>query len=190
MSNPITRNFGTSRGMVRLGLSYVEAVPLWSAAVRPASADVRRLVFVCHGNICRSAYAEGVARDLGLNTASFGLSTTSGKPAHDPARAAAMAMGHPIEGHLTTRVEDFVPQQGDYLLGMEHRHLRKLGALDDLAHLPRGLLGSYARPPIPHLHDPYRLDPAFMEICLRRVESAVKGLAQKYPGARLSSRLS
>lgn len=186
MSNPLTRNFGTSRGLVRLGLSYVEAVSLWSAAVKPASGDVRRLVFVCHGNICRSAYAEGVARDLGLNAVSFGLSTSSGKRAHEPARAAALALGHPIEDHLTTRAEDFLPQPGDYLLGMEHRQLRRLAALDDLAALPRGLLGSYASPPMPHLHDPYLLDPAFMEVCLRRVQSAVQGLAKRYPGARLS----
>ncbi len=186
MSNPISRNFGTSRGLLRLGLSYVEAVPLWSAAVKPASGDVRRLVFVCHGNICRSAYAWGVARDLGLNAVSFGLSTSTGEPAHEPARQAAIALGHPIEEHLTVRVQDFVPQPGDYLLGMEHRHLRKLAGLADLAHLPRGLLGSYANPPMSHLHDPYRLDPAFMAVCLRRVESAVLALARKYPGVRLS----
>lgn len=186
MSNSVTRNFGTPRGLLRLGLSYVEAVPLWSAAVKPVPADVRRLVFVCHGNICRSAYAAGVARDLGLNAASFGLSTSSGIPAHGPARQAAIASGHPIEEHLTVRVQDFVPRPGDYLLGMEHRHLRKLASLEDLAHLPRGLLGSYSRPPMPHLHDPYRLDPAFMAVCLRRVESAVQALAWKYPGARLS----
>ncbi len=186
MSNPITRNFGSPRGLIRLGLSYAEALPLWSAAVKPAPENVRRLVFVCHGNICRSAYAWGVARDLGLNSASFGLSTISGKPAHEPARQAAIAMGHPIEEHLTTRVQDFVPQAGDYLLAMEHRHLRKLAALPNLAYLPRGLLGSYASPPMPHLHDPYLLDPAFMEACLRRVESAVQGLAVMYPGVQIS----
>ncbi len=186
MSDPVTRNFGTMRGLVRLGLSYVEAVPLWSASVKPAQGDIRRLVFVCHGNICRSAYAEWVARDLGLNAVSFGLSTSAGKAAHEPARNAAIALGHPIEAHLTSRVQDFVPQAGDYLLGMEHRHLRKLARLDTLSHLPRGLLGAYARPPLPHLHDPYRLDPAFMEVCLRRVESAVQGLALMYPGAQSS----
>lgn len=181
MSNLVTRNFGTTRGLVRLGLSYVEAVPLWSAAVKPVPSNVGRLVFVCHGNICRSAFAEGVARDLGLNTASFGLSTSAGKSAHGPAREAAAALGHPIEEHLTTRVQDFVPQPGDYLLGMEHRHLRKLAEFEDLAHLPRGLLGAYADPPMPHLHDPYLLDPAFMAVCLRRVEAAVQVLARRYP---------
>jgi protein-tyrosine phosphatase len=186
VSNPVTRNFGTARGLVRLGLSYVEAVPIWSAAVEPVPGEVQRLVFVCHGNICRSAFAEGVARDLGLSTASFGLSTSTGKAAHGPAKEAAKALGHPIEEHSTTRVQDFVPLRGDYLLGMEHRHLRKLAAIETLAHLPRGLLGRYACPPMPHLHDPYLLDPAFMEVCLRRVETAVQALARRYPRATLS----
>lgn len=186
MSTLLTRKFGTSRGLVRLGLSYVEALPLWSATVKPEPGDVRRLVFVCHGNICRSAFAEAAARQMGLNAVSFGLSTSSGKPAHDPAVAAAAALDYAIEEHRTTRVEDFVPLPGDYLLGMEHRHLRKLAARDQLAHLPRGLLGNYASPPMPHLHDPYRLDPEFMEVCLRRVESAVSQLARAYPRARLA----
>ena len=186
MSNPLTRNFGTPRGLLRLGLSYAEAIALWSAAVKPVPGEVRRLVFVCHGNICRSAYAAGVARDLGLNAASFGLSTSAGKPADELARQAAIALGHPIEDHESARVQDYVPQPGDYLLGMEHRHLRKLAALAALALVPRGLLGSYANPPMPHLHDPYRLDPAFMAVSLRRVDSAVRALARKYPGARLS----
>jgi len=186
MSNILTRNFGTGRGLVRLGLSYAENIPPFSHAIGPDPDTVRRLVFVCHGNICRSAFADGVARDLGLKSASFGLSTSSGKPAHEPARVAAARLGHPIENHRTTRVQDFVPQDGDFLLAMEHRHLRKLAKIGALADLPRGLLGNYAFPPMPHLHDPYRLDPAFMETCLRRVEDAVTALPQYFGGLKPS----
>ena len=35
--------------------------------------DVDRLVFVCTGNICRSAYAEYKARSLGMSATSFGI---------------------------------------------------------------------------------------------------------------------
>ncbi len=186
MTGAVSRNFGTMRGLVRLGLSYGQSLPFLSRANAPAPCAVKRLVFVCHGNICRSAFAEGVARDLGLATASFGLSTSSGKPAHEPARELAEALGHPIEGHLTTRVEDFVPQAGDYLLCMEHRHLAKLAGNAELSAYPRGLLGQYAAVPVPHLHDPYQLDPAYMEVCFRRIETAVNGLSRRYRGARLS----
>ncbi len=144
------------------------------------------MVFVCHGNICRSAFAEAAARDLGLNAASFGLSTSSGKSAHPPAAEIAAQLGHPLSAHQTTRLEDFVLKEGDYLLAMEHRHIRKLATIAVLAVAPRGLLGRYASPAMPHLHDPYRLDPLFMEVCLKRVAAAVDGLARSFPGAWLS----
>jgi protein-tyrosine phosphatase len=172
--------------MVRLGLSYGE-VALGSAGIsRPDTADVRRLVFVCHGNICRSAFAEIVARTAGLRVASFGLSTDAGKAAHAPAVAAAAILGFDLGAHRTTRVEDFSAEPGDLLLAMETRQLRRLAKDQRWARLPRVLLGSYARPPVPHLHDPYDLDPAYMQTCLNRIESAVNRLAAVFPGARVS----
>jgi len=66
------------------------------------------------------------------------------------------------------------------------RHLRKLAALPHLADLPRGLLGSHTRPPLPHLHDPYQLSPEYMATCLTRIEQAVARLCLSYPGAALS----
>ena len=53
----IRPRFGTLRGLVRLALSYPQLF-LGLGAGRPVDpATVRRLVFVCQGNICRSAFA-------------------------------------------------------------------------------------------------------------------------------------
>jgi protein-tyrosine phosphatase len=79
-----------------------------------------------------------------------------------------------------------MPQAGDYLLAMETRQLRRLARDARLAQLPRGLLGADASPPVPHLHDPYALDPAYMLTCLKRIESAVARLSLIFPGARVS----
>lgn len=182
----IARNFGTSRGLVRLGLSYLESIPGISPVRPPVRYAVKRLVFVCHGNICRSAFAEAVARREGLAAASFGLSTSNGKGAHPPAIEAAGRLGYDLTDHVTTDLGAFELREGDYLLGMEHRHLRKLSVIGPMQRAPRGLLGAYAAPPLPHLHDPYKLDPAYMEVCLRRIETAVQRLALSYPAARLS----
>ncbi len=156
------------------------------AVLPPAREAVTRLVFVCHGNICRSAFADVVAQRSGLRTASFGLSTSSGKAAHGPAMAAACLLGHDLAAHRTTRVEDYTPAPGDLLLAMEVRQLVRLANDPRLSHLPRMLLGGWAQPPFPHLHDPYELSPAYMATCLRRIESAVLNLAEAFPGARLS----
>lgn len=182
----IDRNFGSWRGAVRLGLSYAEVAGGLAAIRRPAPDRVRRLVFVCHGNICRSAFAHALAREAGYNVASFGLSTSAGKPAWPAVIAVAQAKGLDLSGHRTTRFEDFAPQDGDYLLGMEVRHLRKLAANERLRDVPRGLLGSYGAFPLPHLHDPYELDPAYMDKCLTRIAGAVSRLCAEFPGARLS----
>ncbi len=184
MSDPFAPNFGTWRGALRLALARAELTAGLSGAVPPDPAKVRRLVFVCHGNICRSAYADAQARRAGMNVTSFGLSTSSGKGAWPAVSEVAAARGVDMSAHRTTQIEDYVPLPGDYLLGMETRHLRKLATHPLTAVLPRGLLGTYADPKVPHIHDPYQLDPAYMEVCLTRIERAVAGLIRRYPQAR------
>jgi protein-tyrosine phosphatase len=182
----LTANFGTLRGLVRLGLSYGE-VALGAAGIsQPEPGDVRRLVFVCHGNICRSAFADVVARKAGLRVASFGLSTDAAKRAHPHAIATAAVFGFDMTAHRTTRADDFSAQPGDYLLAMETRQLRRLAGDARFAGVPRSLLGLYAAALVPHLHDPYELDPAYMTVCFKRIESAVATLATAFPAARVS----
>lgn len=183
----INDNYGTARGLVRLVLARVEVMLGRGAIALPDdAAAVRRLVFVCHGNICRSAFADVLARGAGLESASFGLSTSNGKGAHPPATAAAAALGHDLAPHRSLRVEDYVPLPGDLLLAMETRHLRKIAANPRLAHLPRSLLGLYTTPATPHLHDPYSLSEAYMQTCLRRIETAIPALARAFPNAAAS----
>lgn len=182
----IRARFGTLRGLVRLILSYPQLALSLSASRAADPAQVRRLVFVCQGNICRSAFADVVARRAGLNTASFGLSTTTGRAAHDPAIAAAHALGHDLSQHRAIDMADYVPQEGDLLLAMEVRQLHRLAADPRLSHVPRLLLGRWTRPMLPHLHDPYGLDDRYMATCLARIERAVERLVNAFPGARLS----
>ena len=181
----IDARFGTYRGAIRLVLSYIQVGSGQAWVKLPMAGDVRRLVFVCHGNICRSAFADVVARGAGLNVASFGLSTSADKPAHPPAVAAAARLGHDMTAHRTTRVEDYVPLPGDLLLAMEVRHLQKMAHNARIAEVPRSLLGLWATPKMPHLHDPYELDPAYMDTCLRRIEHTIPALVRAFPDARL-----
>lgn len=180
----IARSFGTFRGLVRLALSFAEVWGGRAGINAPDNASVRRLVFVCHGNICRSAFAHQLAAAQGLRVASFGLSTSSGKPAHGPAIASAAVLGHDLASHRSLALEDYVPEPGDLLLAMETRQLRRIAGVPRLAHLPRGLLGLYAQPRFPHLHDPYQLSESYMTACLRRIETAIPVLARTFPNAR------
>jgi protein-tyrosine phosphatase len=184
----IDARFGTYRGAIRLALSYLQVGADQAWIKPPVADDVTRLVFVCHGNICRSAFADVVARAAGLNVASFGLSTSTGKPAHASAVAAASRRGHDMTKHRTTRVEEYTPMPGDLLLAMEVRHLHKMARNERIAAVPRSLLGLWVRPAMPHLHDPYELHPAYMENCLRRIETAIPALVRAFPRAGLSAK--
>jgi len=178
--------FGTTRGLARLLLSHMQYAGGLAWIRAPETAAVHRLVFVCQGNICRSAFADVLTRRMGANAASFGLSTSSGGVAHPPAAAAAAKLGVDLADHRTTRAEDYIPRPGDLLLAMEVRQLARIAADPRLAHLPRSLLGLWARPRRPHLHDPYKLDDRYMLTCLRVIESAVSRLVEDFPGVRSS----
>lgn len=179
----IDHRYGTARGLIRLALTRAELTVSDGGVLLPDPRAIRRLVFVCHGNICRSAFADVLAREQGLNSLSFGLSTSNDKPAHAPVAAAAAAMGHDLGAHRSLRAQDYKPVAGDLLLAMETRHMRRLAADPVLEAVPRTLLGLYTRPRTPHLHDPYELSDAYTRVCLQRIASAIPALAAAFPNA-------
>jgi len=180
----IGARYGTLGGLVRLTLAPVELAIGRGGVHMKRPEDVRRLVFICHGNLCRSAFADVVARRAGLSVLSFGLSTKSGKRAHGPAIEAAARLGHDMGGHRAMDMTDYEPQDGDALLAMETRQLRWIGNIPHLWHLPRTLLGLYTSPKMLHLHDPYLRSNAYMETCLARIETAMPALRAAFPNAR------
>lgn len=186
-THPIAARYGTARGLARLALGHVQYYT-GQAHLRPAPVEaVRRIVFVCQGNVCRSAFAEAEARARGLNAISFGLSTTKGHAADPRAVAVAHRMGVALDAHRATPRDDYTARAGDLLLAMEVRQLARIAADPALSALPRGLLGLAARPRRPHLHDPYGLSEAYMATCLSIIRDAVFNLSRAYPNAALSA---
>jgi len=185
MLAPIDRRFGTHRGLVRLMLSHLEA---GTGRLRPFAvpnlAQTRRVVFVCQGNICRSCFAEQVARRLGMVTASFGLATAGNAPADPLAIATARRHDIDLTAHRTTDIEDFEFIDGDLLLLMEIRHARRLAKMTFKKKVSIGLLGAWATPPRPHIHDPHTLSPEYFATCYQVIVSAVEGIAAKLAEAR------
>ncbi|TWI62989.1 protein-tyrosine phosphatase [Pseudoduganella lurida] len=179
--------FGTWRGLVRLLLAQGERMTgrLRGFGLREPR-RVRRVVFVCLGNICRSAYAEQVARAAGLHAVSVGLSTTTGAPSPDEALAAAWRQRLPMDGHRARDWKDFRVQPGDLLLAMEVRQARELlRRLGNRGDVQVALLGDWCRPRVPHLHDPFSLSRDYFDTCFTRIRYAVYRLAHDVPAARL-----
>ena len=170
MNALVRGRFGTYRGLVRAALSVAQL----RALPAPNLADIQRLVFVCHGNICRSAFAERLAHELGIATASFGLSTSPDRPAHLPVVAAAQERGIGLSSHRSTPIDAFAPLPGDLYLVMEVRQIARLRRDSRFATAKVDLLGRYGG--LPHLHDPYMLSEAFTRTSLRDIDRSVRGV--------------
>lgn len=180
--------YGSYRGFARLVLAHLEgAAGGFRRHKQIRWAEVRRAVFVCHGNICRSPYAERRAAACGLVAASFGLSAEPGMPAD--AVACRVAAGRAIDllPHRARDINDFEIQCGDLLVAMEPRQLRVLGRLPAIP-CQVTLLGLWSRPRRPHIHDPHRLSEDYWERCFDVIDSAVLTIAEQMrrsvPGGR------
>lgn len=187
MKNWIDSRYGTWRGLVRTLLARAE---LGLGRLRPFALQqpetVRRVVFVCHGNICRSAFAHHEALRYGMNVASLGLSTSTGGRSPVQAIGSAARAGIDLGIHRATSWPDFKVQSGDLFLVMEvrqaHEMRRRLGNRGDVQ---VGLLGMWCEPVMPHLHDPYKLGDRYFDRCFERVRQAVRKLSADLPNARM-----
>lgn len=180
----VSRRYATLRGLARLVLADLEHV---TGRLRPFSAidfaRIRRFVFVCQGNVCRSCFAEYVARRHGIPAASFGLATESGQPAFGKAIATATNFGIDLGPHRVTAVEDFSFAADDLLVAMEVRQARRLVAIAPSPPVQITLIGLWSRPFRPHLHDPYEHGMDYFDTCFRILESGVDTLARRWRDA-------
>ena len=177
----VQARFGTGRGLVRRWLAQAaRATGRLRRFERVDWTRVSRLVFVCRGNICRSAYAEKKTTSLGYPAASFGLRADSGRPAAEQAQAAAVRHGVRLRDHRSCGADDFELRQGDLLAAME------VGQLDDIverfgddSRFQVTLTGLWSHPRRPHLHDPLNLCPAYFDRRFGIIDSAIDTLLAK-----------
>lgn len=122
----------------------------------------QRLVFVCQGNICRSALAEWVFKNHSdVDAISFGLNTHTGKGANPRLlKAANERKNMDLSSHITTSVEDYVPRTGDAFVCMEVDHITEIKGLGYSQ--PCLLLGYFGENKTYRINDPYSANDTFM----------------------------
>ena len=94
-----------------------------------------KVLFICHGNICRSPMAEYIFKDLvkkeGLES-EFEIASAAtsmeeiGNPVYPPARRKLAEYGIRSDGHHARRIERSDYEKYDYLIGMEERNRRNM----------------------------------------------------------------
>lgn len=94
-----------------------------------------RILFICHGNICRSPMAEFVMKDLvekaGLKNEYFIASAATsseeiGNPVYPPARRRLAQAGINCDGKYAVQLTRGDYEKYDYLIGMEQVNIRNI----------------------------------------------------------------
>lgn len=134
--------------------------------------SIRRLVFVCKGNICRSAYAEAVAHSCGLNAVSVGLQTTNGCQANHDAIVVAKNRGFDLASHRTKAIDSLSYESGDLFVAMEPYQARILKQLYGKKSACT-LAGLWGTPVSPHIQDPHGKSLKYFNHCFCYIEGVV-----------------
>ena len=139
---------------------------------------VSRVVFVCKGNICRSAYAHAVAEAKGKNVISCGINAVDDGPADQEAIRMAEQSGFDLKQHRTKSLQGVVLVDTDLVVAMEPWQA------DFVSRHPSGryqctLLGLWGKPVLPHIQDPYGLQTEYFKRCFRYIEDTVNEISRK-----------
>ena len=149
-------------------------------AARPA------ILFVCYGNIMRSAFAEACFRQelsrsphLGeVRFASAGVRAQEGERAETHARAMAKQLGYSLERHRATRTSRTLIAEYDRIYIMDQLNEELL-----LQDVPESAVKTtYLASLIPgakkEIEDPYCQSARQLEACFRTIQLAVRNLAE------------
>ena len=127
-----------------------------------------KILFICHGNICRSPMAEFVMKDLvkkaGL-ASQFHIESAAtsreeiGNPVYPPARRKLAEHGISCGGHAARQLRNRDYEEYDLLIGMDRANLRSMyricgGDFNDKMHL----LMEYVGRPEQEVADPWYTD--------------------------------
>ena len=111
---------------------------------------MKKIVFVCTGNTCRSPMAEGIANNLlghKYQSVSCGLSASSGDPASENAVTAMKEIGVDISSHRSRQLTIYDIESADIIVAISNSHFNYLSqiaeAKDKLLLLGNGISDPY-----------------------------------------------
>lgn len=176
----IDARYGSRRGFARaMGARLHYLAGRYRHYTRVDWSQVRRLVFVCKGNVCRSPFAAAVATAKGLTAISYGLRTDQGTQVNPIATRIALRFGINMSMHRTCELSIDDLRAGDLVVGMEPSHCDAVQSLN----LPPGvqvtLIGLWSSRKAPFIQDPYGLSDDYFDSCYRIISDAVSGISDR-----------
>ncbi|MBI4000233.1 MAG: low molecular weight phosphotyrosine protein phosphatase [Nitrospira defluvii] len=147
---------------------------------------IRKVLFVCKGNICRSpmgeVYFRRKARELGLQLTvqSAGLDTTSGRAAHPYAIEAIQRHGMTLANHATQSLHRDLAEQADLIIVMEVAQRAWLTRLYPQARGKVFVAGRFGRLDSLDIADPFSGTPKEFQVCFEAIRECCDGLLNRY----------
>ena len=147
-------------------------------------AGVRRVTFVCKGNLCRSPFAAALLERAcpGLTVSSYGLDATADHPAEPMARSLGRSYGIDLDAHRTRRLGADSVGASDLLLVMEAWHARAIARRWPAARDRVRVLGDFLPAPPYGIEDPWGQPEPVWRRSYRRIDAAIERLARRLEG--------
>ncbi len=174
---------GRNAGRIYLQLRALDRLGIAFGNRRKAKAPVASVLFVCKGNIMRSAMAEEVLKDAlrqsgcdsTLRVQSCGLHVLAGTPAHPWALSACGSARLSLATHRSKKVSPEMIDDADVIFAMDFQNKAEL-----LAGYPEAgdrifMLSAYAHGPVRgrEIPDPYSADEASTLACFKLLQECI-----------------
>lgn len=145
--------------------------------------SARRILFVCKGNVCRSPFAEAVARErlAGLEVASAGYFPVAGRRSPEHACAAAAAAGFDLSKHRSQVLTEELVRDTDVIFVFDHENYDHVTTAYPRMRKRVFLLGTLCPSDSLFISDPWGLEAEAFGECYRQIGKAVACLAEKIP---------
>lgn len=191
----IIQNLEPNAGRVYTRLRLLDSFGIRTSNRRTASPSARSFVFVCYGNIMRSAMAEFLMRqalcEAGLTgqvqIVSAGLHASPGREAHPWAQQAAAELDISLAEHRAKSFSLSMAKQADFVFAMDFQNKAELLTLYPSVRGKILMLSAYAEGPWQYrqIPDPYHGDVQATLLCGQQLRTCVRNLiASLFPGPR------
>jgi protein-tyrosine-phosphatase len=182
----IVQRLGPRAGRIYARLRMLDSLGVRTANRRQAPSSARSVLFVCFGNIMRSAMAEFLMRQelskAGLTEQvrimSAGLHATPGREAHPWAQDAATGLGVSLLEHRAKLLTREMVEQADCVFAMDFQNKAELLTLYPEAQKKIYMLSAYGEGAWQYreIADPYHGDLESTRVCGQQLRTCVRNL--------------
>lgn len=149
---------------------------------------MKKILFVCSGNTCRSPLAEGIARkilsdrtQIPTEVSSAGSSAFEGMPASQHAANVALQHGVDLSHHRSRLLNTKSVREADLIVTMGNKHMKTVGVIDPEALSYTALLTDFCDE-TGDVPDPIGGDQAEYERIFALIERCVTAMADSLDG--------